>query len=228
MRHARLLVAGLMTLTAMTAMAPVARASTYSFTFNGPGIGGSLVLTYGALTDAKYPNAFEVTGISGTFFDTNNGLHIVGAPVGSLVAITRATPEQGNVAAPIDFSRFAVATGLPKQSGGYVTYDNLVWPGPGGSPQTGSDYPPHGGFLDVYGLLFNIGGGQVVNVWSNGVDSTGAVDYGASVSTASRSRDYVGGGVTTAVTPEPASVALLGVGLVGVLTWRRRTATTAA
>jgi hypothetical protein len=81
--------------------------------FQRSGVSGALVLTYGVATDAKYPNAFEVTGISGFFSDSNNGLNIVNAPVGPLVAITHDTPETGNLLAPNDFSRFAVASGLP-------------------------------------------------------------------------------------------------------------------
>ena len=141
----------------MSAMASQARATTVNVNFRGPGVSGALVLTYGAATDAKYPNAYEVTGISGTFSDSNNGLNILNAPIGSLVAITHATPDPTNLLAPNDFSRFAVASGLPAENNGFLTYDNLFWPG--GSPQTASDYPPHGGFLDIYGLMFNIGGG---------------------------------------------------------------------
>ena len=227
MKHARLLVAGLAMFAATTVPARGARAQggpTYSFTFSGPGVAGSLVLAFGTAVDAKYADAYELTGISGSFTDTNNGLNIVNASVGGLVPVNYATPEPGNLLAPHDFSRFAVASGLPAQSNGFVTYDNLVWPG--GSPQTGSDYPPHGGFLDVYGLLFNIGGGRVVNFWSNG-DSGSGVDYGASVATASTALDYVGGGVAASVAPEPGSLWLVGagvVGLLGVLTSRRRTA----
>jgi hypothetical protein len=47
----------------MAAMAGQARATTVGVNFGGPGVSGALVLTYGAATDAKYPNAFEVTGI---------------------------------------------------------------------------------------------------------------------------------------------------------------------
>ena len=115
-------------------------ASTSVFSFNGAGVSGTLQLTYGAATDAKYPQAFEVTGISGTFSDSNNGLNIVNASVDSLVPIKHDTPESTNLLAPNDFSRFAVTAGLRF---GFLSYDNLLYPG--GSPQTASDYPVHGG-----------------------------------------------------------------------------------
>ena len=115
-----------------------ANAATVDFTFAGPGVSGAIHLTYGPSTDAKYPQAFEATAISGFFSDSNNGLNIVNASIGPLVPITHATPELGNLLAPNDFSRFAVATGLDPISNGFLTYDNLYYPG--GSPQTASDY----------------------------------------------------------------------------------------
>jgi PEP-CTERM motif len=200
-----------------------ANAATYDFTFAGPGVSGSIELTYGVATDATYPQAFEVTGISGTISDSNNGLNIVNAPVGSLVAINHAAPESTNHLAPADFSKFAVGAGLPPDNNGFLTYDNLYYPG--GSPPTASDYTVHGGFLDIYGLLFNIGGGRVVDFWSNG-DFTGTgngpIDYGVAVATQDLALDYVGGGVS--ITPEPAVFGLLGSGLLGLLIWRRRAA----
>ncbi len=202
-------------------LAGQANASTFPFSFAGPGVSGTVTLTYGAATDAKYSQAFEVTGISGMFSDSNNGLSIVDAPIGALEPINYATPEPTNLLAPHDFSRFAVATGLPAMGHGFITYDNLVYPG--GSPQTGSDYPPHGGFLDVYGVLFNIGGGRVVDVWSNGdMSGTGAgpIDYGVAVATQSTALDYVGSGVSAS--PEPGAIGLLGSGLLAMLVWRRR------
>jgi hypothetical protein len=192
-------------------------ASTFDFSFAAPGVSGTVVLTYGTATDAKYSQAFEVTGISGTFSDSNHGLGIVDAPIGTLVAIKHDKPEPTNLLAPNDFSRFAVATGLSPVSHGFLTYDNLFWPG--GSPQTASDYPPHGGFFDIYGLMFNIGGGRVVDFWSNGDTGTG-VDYGVAVATSATALDYVGGGAS--ITPEPSALALLGIGLLGILVWRRR------
>lgn len=197
-----------------------AEAAAITFNFAGSGVSGSITLTYGAATDAKYSQAFEVTGITGTFTDLNNGLNIVNAPIGGLVAIRRDTPEVDNLLAPNDFSRFAVATGLDPLNNGFLTYDNLYYPG--GSPQTASDYPPHGGFLDIYGLMFTIPGDRVVNFWSNG-DFGGTVDYGAAVATSAMALDYVGG-VTATVVPEPGAFVLLGSGLAGVMLLRRRRA----
>ena len=197
-----------------------ANAGMLTFSFTGPGVSGTVELTYGLATDSTYPKAFEVTGISGTFSDSNNGLNIVNAPIGPLVAITHDTPEPTNLLAPHDFSRFAVATGLPSENNGFLTYDNLYYPH--GSPQTASDYPFHGGFLDIYGLMFEIGGGKVVDLWSNGDFSgtgSGPIDYGVAVATHDMALDYVSGAVT--VTPEPNAVALLGTGLLGLLAWRR-------
>jgi hypothetical protein len=178
-----------------------------TFGFSGPGVSGSIDLTSGAATDSTYSNAFVVTGISGTFSDSNIG--ILNAPIGMLEPRNFATPEAGNLLAPNSFSRFAVAAGLPPLNNGFLTYDNLFWPG--GSPQTTSDYPFGGGFLDIYGLLFDIGDGRVVNFWSNG-DSGSGVDYGVAVATSAMSLDldYVIGGV---VVPEPGSLALLVAGI---------------
>lgn len=206
-----------------TTLLPQTEAATFDFGFVGTGVSGTVQLTYGTGTDAKYPQAFEVTGISGTFSDSNSGLSIVDAPISSLVPIRRDSPEPTNLLAPNDFSRFAVAGGTPALDGASqsLNYSNLFYPG--GSPQTASDYPFHGGFLDIYGLMFNIGGGRVVNLWSNG-DFTGSgsgpVAYGVAVATSQTTFDYVGDDVS--VTPEPGTLCLLGSGLAGLLVWRRR------
>lgn len=199
-----------------------ASASTFDFNFSGPGVSGAVQLTYGAATDSKYPQAFEVTGISGAFSDSNHGLNIVNASIGPLEPIKHNAPDATNFLAPADFSRFPVASGLGAQENGVLTYDNLYWPK--GSPQTASEYPLHGGIVDIYGLMFDIGGGRVVDFWSNGdATGTGPFDYGVAVATAASALDYVGGGVSVTSTPEPGALALLGSGLLGVLAWRRRT-----
>ena len=189
-------------------------ADTFQFSFSGSGVSGTVALIYGTATDAKYGQAFEVTGASGTFSDANIG--IVDAAITGLELINHAMPDPTNHLAPADFSRFPVASGTAH---GSLSYDNLLYPG--GSPQTASDYPFQGGFVDIYGLLFDIGGGEVVNFWSNGVTpGNDFVDYGAAVATSATALDYVGGGVTA--TPEPGTLYLLGTGLLGALLGRVR------
>jgi hypothetical protein len=197
-----------------------ASAASVDFSFAGGGVSGSINLTYGTETDAKYGQAFQVTGIAGTFSDSNIGIQ--NAPILGLVAVNHATPHSGNLLAPDNFSRFAVAAGTSPISGGFVTYDNLFWPA--GSPPTASDYPAAGGFLDIYGLMFRIGDGRVVNFWSNGIfgpPGSEPIFYGAAVATVDAMLDHVPTGVSAV--PEPASAALLVGGLAWlVLTGRQR------
>ncbi len=199
-------------------LAGQANAATVTLNFVGPGVSGTVNLDYGPTADVKVPQGLEATAISGTFTDTNNGLNIVNASVGSLVPLTFSTPESTNLLAPHDFSRFPVASGLSPQHNGVLTYDNLYYPN--GSPQTASSYPPHGGVLDIYGLMFEIGGGRVVDLWSGGtMNGSGAGPiYGIAVATSDKSLDYVRG---VTVIPEPGTLGLLGAGLLGVVVKKR-------
>ena len=171
--------------------------------------------------DSKYPGkGFEITGIGGTFSDA--ALGIVDAPITSLVPISPTAPlDPTNVQAPNDFSHFAVATGLPSDNDGFLTYDNLFWPG--GAPVTAPDFDGAGGFLDIYGLMFTLGGntvapGTVVDLFDNGVSPTTGVNYGGfgvAVATSTETLAYVAGGVT-ATAPEPSTWAMMMLGFAGL------------
>ena len=189
-----------------------AQAGTLTFNFNGPGVSGAIDLAYGPDTDARYARALVVTSVSGTFSDSNIG--ISNATIGMLEPRNFATPEPTNLLAPNSFSRFAVATGLPFENHGFLTFDNLFWPG--GSLPTASDYQADGGLFDIYGLLFDIGDNRVVDFWGNG-----GSDYGVAVATSAQSLDYVAGGVSL---PEPATMTLLGLGIGVLVATRRRAA----
>jgi hypothetical protein len=207
---------------AMAALAGVAlvgqaHSATMPIKFSGPGVSGSLAITFGAATDAKYPTtAFEITNVTGTFTDTNNGLDIVDASVSLFPILSPpSAPESTNHLAPHDFSKFAVASGLPVMSNGFVTYDNLFWPG--NAPATASDFPGAGTFLDIYGLAFTIGGGTVVDLFSYGLGfgPPGAV-FGLAVVTSRTTLDYFPNAGIAASTPEPSTWAMMILGFAGL------------
>jgi hypothetical protein len=199
------------------ALAGQAHAATMPITFSGPGVSGSLVVTFGSATDARYSDALQITGVSGTFTDTNNGLDIH-ATVTGLEPVSPTSPgDPANIGiVPHDFSTFAVASGLPSMSNGVITYDNLYWPG--GSPPLADDFDGAGGFLDIYGLAFTIGGGTIVDLFDNGVGAFSGIDYGGFgvvVANHDVALDYVAAGVAAA-TPEPSTWAMMALGFAGL------------
>jgi hypothetical protein len=129
------------------------------------------------------------------------------------VPISHATPlDPENIGvAPNDFSQFAVASGLSPISMGFITYDNLFWPG-GASP-TAFNFDGSGSVLDIYGLMFGIGGGRVVDLFSNGVgNGPGDAVFGVVVATQDVALDIsVSGGVSLS-TPEPSTWAMMVLG----------------
>ena len=213
---------GTATLLLTVLLAVAANAKTVDLSFAGAGVSANIQLTYGTATDAKYPNAYEVTGISGTFSDSNHGLNIVNAPILGLEPLNLASPTAGNLLAPADFSKFYLASsvGLPNGHPPSLTYDNLYWPG--GSPITATGYPKSGGFFDIYGLMFDIGNNEVAGLWSIGnLNGSGAGPiYGAGVATAQGAMDYQRSGLTA--TPEPGTFVMLGSGILGLAGLVRR------
>ncbi len=209
-----------------------ASAATTVLNLTGSGVSVSIELTYDVNPKAggplgSSPNIFDpigsfvITGATGSFSDANIG---VAATITGIVPSNPSNPEPTNLLAPASFGHYLVANGVPGPGGlapGF-SYDNLFYPG--GSPQTASDYPFHGGFLDIYGLVFTTTGGLAVNLWSNGDFGRGAT-YGAGVTDGLDVLDYLGG-LSLAAVPEPGTWILMigGFALVGASLRHRKTA----
>jgi len=219
------------TAAAVAALASPAEAGVYKFDITGSGITGAVSLTYavnpntGVLPQTS-PNpvdpigSYIVTGINGTFSDSNIGLS--DAAITGIVASEPGNPTSTNLFAPHSFGFYPVAGGVPGPGGtapGF-SYDNLFYPG--GSPRASSDYPFHGGILDIYGIVFTLADGNAVNLWSNG-DLGRGVTYGAGVTDGKTVLDYVSP-MHLAGVPEPATWAMMifGFGAVGAVARRKR------
>jgi hypothetical protein len=195
-----------------------AQANTVSFWFTGPGVSAHGTLTYSPTPGGADP----ITGITGVFSDSNTGLNgkpdIVNATITGLYAINPVVPLPVNVTAP-DFSLYPIVNGVPSppasQASPGLSYDNTFYPD--GSPIVCTDYPASGGLLDVYGVMFTISNGDVVDLWSNGVfpgAPASSLTYGVAVADANYTYDYVGGVAFAA--PEPSTWAMIILGFAGL------------
>jgi hypothetical protein len=191
----------------------VADPVSYTFAFSGGGISSYGVFN---LTPTGTAGTDQITGISGYFSDINAGF------AGAITALEPASlPSTPPPFVPPGFT----AT---------FSYDNLFYTDgnsplvcppdtPGGPP----GYPFGGGYLDIYGVAFDVGG-YTVDLWSNGVVPGEGLTYEVSDAIGPQllEPDNEGQAVpvsfSTAATPEPGSLLLLAAGLPGLAALVRR------
>ena len=196
-------------LLAVLAFAPDMPAEQVNFAFNGGGISSSGTF---AVSSTSTPGVEEMTGITGTFSDTS--ARISGAITGLYTPVSYIAPPVGS----------------PAFTTSGFSYDDTFYPN-GDSPHNCADYPFFGGEFDVYGVAFNVAGGYIGALWSDGnIPGVGLV-YAAGDSNATtklndpnpdgsdttRPVGVPGSLVTSTVTPEPGSLFLLAIGLLGTL-----------
>ena len=135
------------------AIASLARAGTLTFSFSGGGITSSGTLTIVSVPDStsgvSTSGTYEITGITGTFTDSNDG--ISGVITGLYQPPSYITPTIEPVA--------YTTAGL--------SYDDLFFPA-GNSPLDCPGYPFSGGDFDILGVAFNVTGGYVGEIFSDG------------------------------------------------------------
>ena len=217
----------------VAALSPsIASAQTAEFSFKGGTASGRVFLSYAANPNVgtlpgTAPNpvdpvdSFIITGLNGTFSDS--ALGITDAVITGLAPLNRVSPEPTNLLAPNSFSLLPVSNGVASPGGVSpgLHFDNLFYPG--GSPQTASDYPFAGGVFDIYGIVFCIGGGNFVNLWSNGTVPGAGLNYGVAVTNQVDVTDYVNG-VAVSTVPESTTWAMmiLGMGTIGFAMRRKQ------
>jgi len=209
---------------AMFAFGPHAYATPVQIGFNGGGASGHASLTVGTDTTAGDPAAAQlISNASGTFSDATLG--ITNALITGVVArnFETATNPADIGLLPTSFSYIPSVGGI--NQGIAASYDNLFYPD--GSPVVcnPAEYPFSGGFLDIFGVMFALDNGDVVNLFSWGTIPGGpSLGFGLSVLTGSDSAGWTVADFSPdvrAAVPEPNFLWLFGAGVLGLFAWRR-------
>ena len=236
MKSARLIPAAAALMAAMVFGGPQAYADVVPFAFSGGGFSGSGLLTIapnGTVADpdpncgtagnnacrADPAGAYAITGISGTF---SSG--VVNAAITGLVPTSPASGRDPGFdpLLPSSLSFFDYAPTTPAAPG-YFSYDNLFYPY--GSSQVCTTFPFTGTALDDYGVAFTIDGGYTADLWGDGdLNGPGTTTYGFILTHGDTALINQFAGVNATV-PEPATLALFGIGLLGMLLVSRKRAT---
>lgn len=223
--------------------APYASATTVRINFGGAAGSGYADLTlapdpnasanYSPLLPSSTPTLSQwdpegaryITNASGRF----NGTAITGIQATNS-GMPPPLPTGGYENLPNSFSWFV-------SNAGQNSYDNLFYYRDGSPlvcPPAGPDpYTFHGGFLDIFGVMFALDNGDFVGLWSDGVTTPGAfgpgwpggLTFGLDVFTPAAGGGYdmsssQFAGAFAAV-PEPGFLWLFGAGLLGLFAWRR-------
>lgn len=203
---------------ASVALAPCAHATPVQVGFNGGGASGHVSLTVVPDTVSGDPSSADaITNARGTFSDVDLG--ITNALITGVYALKFSTPVKPDDIPFVPKSYSYIPSVGGADLGIAASYDNLFYLD--GSPQVcnPAEYPFSGGFLDVFGALFTLGNGDVVNLFSYGA----GLGFGLSVLTGSDSAGWSTADYSnvTAAVPEPDFLWLFGAGVLGLFARRR-------